>query len=110
MLIKIQWTVTRSVDGHPAEYYAQLPSGAIAYARSHQGIWLGLVQLRGTPDRTAIFGTAYDARMAIESEEVRRLIDLGIQTAAANRDRFGPHTASRKNTAHIFLAKRAEGG
>ena len=87
MLIELPWKVTRAEDGRPREYYAQLPSGAIAYVRWFDDIWTGIVQLRGKPDQAATFASAYDAQTAIAEDETRRLIDLGIHAASANRER-----------------------
>lgn len=81
MLIKLQWTVTRSENGQPVEYHAQLPSGAVAYVRCDNHLWISIVQLRGAPDQTATFATVYDAETAIAGDEVRRLIELGATYA-----------------------------
>ena len=110
MVIELQWRVTRSEDGHPREFYAQLPSGAIAFARWSHDIWIGIVQLRGKPDQAATFGSAHDAKTAIAADEVRRLIELGIQAAAVDRHRPVALSISETTTSNLFDTTRAEAG
>ena len=99
MLIELQWTVTGSSEnGNPVEYHAQLPSGAVAYVRCDNDLWISVVRLRGAPDQTATFATAYDAQTAIAGDEVRRLIELGARAAAVRRERRAQPSTSEELT------------
>ena len=78
--MQLQWHRTLDDHDEPTQYHADLPSGGAATLRLDDHVWIAsTAPAGGRATDCGVFATAYDGQMAMEAEELQRLISHDIR-------------------------------